>query len=209
MAKLGVQGCGFEHPLAALRAALAPSNAANAGFLRPGALLAIIIITDEDDCSAPPTTDLFQAPRPGESPNFICAREGHLCRGREVSGPELSVALSDCAPRERGKLVPVREIVDFVRQLKSPGGGVAVAGIFGWPEIAGEGRYEVKAGTSGTEVQPVCRSRNGSAVPGLRMKAFLDAFGAAGSVHSICQDDLREPMRRIGAQVRTAVCAEF
>src|SRR5262245_57614282 len=65
LAEVGDQGCGFEHHLAGVRAALgdpmgsvqpAPNNG---GFLRENAFLAVIIIGNEDDCSAPPDTLLF------------------------------------------------------------------------------------------------------------------------------------------------------
>ena len=45
-------GCGFEQQLESILAS--DRNTANGGFNRDGALLAVILITDEDDCS---TTD--------------------------------------------------------------------------------------------------------------------------------------------------------
>ncbi len=49
---LGTAGSGKEQPFRAARLALTDRLAdANAGFLRPGARLAVIIVTDEDDCS--------------------------------------------------------------------------------------------------------------------------------------------------------------
>src|SRR5262249_3915319 len=67
IAALGSNGCGFEHPLAAAARALGGNvggwkggaPAENAGFLRDGALLAVILLTNEDDCSAPVDSDLF------------------------------------------------------------------------------------------------------------------------------------------------------
>ncbi|HVK83257.1 MAG TPA: hypothetical protein VM513_04070, partial [Kofleriaceae bacterium] len=41
MAKVGASGCGFEQPLAAMKAAL-DNHPANAGFLRPDATLAVV-----------------------------------------------------------------------------------------------------------------------------------------------------------------------
>ncbi|MBL4635617.1 MAG: VWA domain-containing protein, partial [Kofleriaceae bacterium] len=52
IAQLGVNGCGFEQPLESMRLALDNTSGQNTGFLRPEAFLAVIIITDEDDCSA-------------------------------------------------------------------------------------------------------------------------------------------------------------
>jgi hypothetical protein len=47
-------GCGFEQPFAAVQAAL--TNPVNTGFLRPDAMLVIVFMTDEDDCSATGST---------------------------------------------------------------------------------------------------------------------------------------------------------
>ena len=45
----GTQGCGFEKQLDATAAAF--TNGGNAGFLRSDALLAVVLVTDEEDCS--------------------------------------------------------------------------------------------------------------------------------------------------------------
>jgi hypothetical protein len=58
IASVGSNGCGFEHQLESVYAALHNSNE-NAGFLRPGAQLVVVFLTNEDDGSAPPTTDVF------------------------------------------------------------------------------------------------------------------------------------------------------
>src|SRR5205814_5432817 len=58
MADVGVIGCGYEHQLQSTRVALYETvTKENAGFLRKDAFLAIILITDEDDCSAETTSD--------------------------------------------------------------------------------------------------------------------------------------------------------
>ena len=53
MAKAGTGGASIEMPLYATELALVDrvKDGTNAGFLRPDALLAVIILTDEDDCS--------------------------------------------------------------------------------------------------------------------------------------------------------------
>jgi hypothetical protein len=52
---VGVNGSPREQPFAAARLALEQSapGGANEGFLRPGARLAIVFVSDEDDCSGP------------------------------------------------------------------------------------------------------------------------------------------------------------
>ena len=54
---VGTHGSGREQPFRAARLALTSRlGDANAGFLRPGARLAIFFLTDEDDCSGDPNT---------------------------------------------------------------------------------------------------------------------------------------------------------
>jgi len=54
IATLGTGGCGFEQQLGAVEKALtvhSAAGAANDGFLRTDALLAILLVTDEEDCT--------------------------------------------------------------------------------------------------------------------------------------------------------------
>jgi hypothetical protein len=54
---VGTRGSGREQPFRAARLALTSRVAdANAGFLRPGARLAVFFLTDEDDCSGDPSS---------------------------------------------------------------------------------------------------------------------------------------------------------
>ena len=68
IALLGDGGCGFEHQFAstavALQKAANPLDPDNGGFLRPNAYLAIVMLTNEDDCSAPSDSTLFD---PGQT----------------------------------------------------------------------------------------------------------------------------------------------
>jgi hypothetical protein len=65
MASVGSAGCGFEHQLESVYAALhddIPENRGTAldpGFLREDALLVVVFLTNEDDASAPPDSDVF------------------------------------------------------------------------------------------------------------------------------------------------------
>lgn len=89
IALLGDTGCDFEHQLASERQALDPALAPpeNAGFLRAYALLAVILVTNEDDCSAPPDSDLFDSNvtnDPLTEPleplqSYRCNEFGHVC----------------------------------------------------------------------------------------------------------------------------------
>ena len=94
MAMLGDQGCGFEAQFEAVYYALAkasdPKDPDNGGFLRDDAILAIVMLTNEDDCSVAPNSLLLDpgvdsATDPtglGALQSYRCNEFGHLCDGQ-------------------------------------------------------------------------------------------------------------------------------
>jgi hypothetical protein len=204
-----VGGCGFEHQLQSARVALQDTTPENKGFLRPNAHLAIVILSDEDDCSAPVDSDLFAQEVPGTEASWRCAREGHVCNGRQPPLSEFSAPLADCRASDTGKLIPVQQIVDSIRALKArPDEQILVSGIFGWPTNPSDAVYRfVRPSVArGIDYAPVCQSpSNGAAMAALRLKAFVEAFGPNGTFSSICQDDFRPTLRSIGEQLALRV----
>ena len=107
---VGVRGCGQEHQLQATRVALIPQtgiNDANRGFLRDNAKLAIVLITDEDDCSASNVNsqndDMFNMQTPGkrdvgDTTSLRCAARGHLCGGQPIPNYDPAVGYTGAAP---------------------------------------------------------------------------------------------------------------
>ena len=90
IAPLGELGCGFEQPFASVKHALDPALAPpeNLGFLRRDAFLAVIMVSNEDDCIASPgvplydtTSNLTIGSTLGPATNFRCNEFGHLCGG--------------------------------------------------------------------------------------------------------------------------------
>ncbi len=214
MAQLGTNGCGYEHQLQSIRAALSSVNPENANFLRPDAYLGIIILTDEDDCSAVANTDFFAKDIPGETRNFRCATEGHVCDGKPITQMDRMTPIGQCAPRtdKQLRLIQVEDIVNHVKGLK---GGrqdrIFVAGIIGKTPYTDDEikanpmrapTYKVKKteGDKGYDLGPVCSTTTGGqAAPGLRIEAFINAFPADFRLlFSICQNELSEPIRKIG-----------
>jgi hypothetical protein len=210
LAKLGTTGCGFEHQLQAVRMALSGFVSGNEGFLRQDAHLAVVYITDEDDCSAPADSSMYQTPAAGQDGSLLCSLVGHVCNGSPPPAEAFSTPLVNCsaAPNGGGKLIPVQTFVDEMSLLRTQSISVSVIG--GWPDdVAGAAYaigYNAVAGRSDLlgEV-PICRSTNGSAVVGLRMKQFADAFGPAGKIISICQDDFSAAMVQVGQLINTTV----
>ena len=116
---------------------------------------------------------------------------------------------SNCsaAPDGGGKLIPVQTFVDEMRLLRTQSVSVSVIG--GWPDDVTTATYAIGYSTYGTKSllssRPICKSSNGSAAVGLRLKQFVDAFGPAGKIISICQDDFSEAMAQVGELINTTV----
>ncbi|MBW2688025.1 MAG: hypothetical protein JRE19_19280, partial [Deltaproteobacteria bacterium] len=112
-------GCGFEQQLESILAS--DRNTANFGFSRDGALLAVILITDEDDCS---TTD----PRVFD----IEARDSNPYKGPLNGTDQLQFNLR--CWEHRDALRNVQEYVSGIAALKSDPSQVVFAAITGIPE---------------------------------------------------------------------------
>ncbi len=211
MVRRGNRGCGYEHPLQAIRVALIPQvglNIENANFLRPNAYLAILLLMDEDDCSAPPgqaSYDFFVSDIKGQAPSLRCNTDGHLCNGRPISlDPSVSTPLSNCGPNPNPRrLIRVEDFIASIKALKRPD-RIFVAGIFGLPQTGKEAAasYSVYANprqVNDLEISPVCSTPGlGLADPGLRLKQFVDGFAPNSSAHSICNEDFTPLMDTIG-----------
>ncbi len=194
---LGTSGCGFEQPLEAMLKALTPSTSpvtfaegaghadgANAGFRRAGAALLVIVLTDEEDCSAL-DADVFNPDSsryPGADLNLRCFHY-----------PEA--------------VHPVRRYVDGLLALEDHPSRVAFASIVGVPvdlAPAPGTPADFDAILSDARMQeypdPEVRSRltpscnvpgRGLAFPPRRfveLSRDLDARGARTTLLSICQE---------------------
>ncbi|HZS40801.1 MAG TPA: hypothetical protein VFF06_28405 [Polyangia bacterium] len=137
-ASVGDVGCGFEHQLESVYRALHDPIPENAGFLRDDALLAVVWLTDEDDCSADPNTDLFDPSPAGVSKygallSYRCTNYGIECDAPGTATGPLSLMpygdsggpLAGCVPATQadgGKLLDVSRYISFFTQPKANGG---------------------------------------------------------------------------------------
>jgi hypothetical protein len=199
---VGRDGCNYEHPLGAIARALDPATVENAGFVRADAHLAIVLLTNEDDCSAPPDSDLFVNAPGGEFTAVFCARMGHLCGGAPPPASPFEAPLSSCTAAEDGPLIPVRSLVEQVRMSKGePDRQLTVVGIFGDPAAYPDARYRFyRSREPVLDMAPICQSSLGEAYPGLRIAAFVDAFGRGGFRESAC-GDFDSILARIGRNI--------
>jgi hypothetical protein len=165
IAQLGSAGCGFVQPLASINRALGTDRvdslgtpqppAPNANFLRTDALLGIVLLTSEDDCSAPTDTTIFSLNGRAQSitnpdgpiARYRCnggPRGGHSCTdpgGNRIVpplNPPSSVGnppvlnLTDCQDNQTGSsaLIPVSQFAADIQRIKvDPDNQILVAAI--------------------------------------------------------------------------------
>ncbi len=87
---LGTLGCGEEHQLQAFEFALVVKNIGNdtqQAMLRPSANLALVFLSDEDDCSAAMNYGMFGdlSDLRGESASLRCVTRSTACDGRNLT----------------------------------------------------------------------------------------------------------------------------
>ncbi|MDY0003025.1 MAG: hypothetical protein RBU30_17120 [Polyangia bacterium] len=206
IAGLGTQGCGFEQPLEAMYKALDSASTANSGFVRENAFLAVVFITDEDDCSAsnPQLYDNSQTDinsQLGPLTSFRCFEFGIQC---DQTGRTLQGLRTNCQPREdAGALLhPVSRYVNFLQQMKDPQMLVVAA-------IAGPvTNQQVTVGLdeySQPEVAFSCSTERGGAVPGVRLRALVDAFNQpedlSWAFSSICSATYTDALQGVADKI--------
>jgi hypothetical protein len=159
-------GCEFEQPLEAMRRALDPN--VNPGFIRPGAMLQVVFLSTEDDCSI--SRGAMLDPNDGTLGPllFRCTSQGVVC---DTDG---FGTLTGCQPREGSDfMVDVSEYQEFLTQLKPDPADVIVSAVAGPRDP-----FEVRD-VGGPVLMPSCQGPGGAAWPAVRLGAMVDAFGGA------------------------------
>lgn len=220
IAKLGVNGCGMEQPLEAMLKALTPSSSGvafagntaghgdslNRSFLRSDAILVVLHVSDEDDCSittAPLAAELFN-PASTVFPEELNVRCG-LSKYQPL--------LHSVAQRYVAQLKALHS--DSYLQART-----IVAGIVGVPTRAGKKvyeKYELDAllksqamqltaravpGTQSQELTPACTSSSGSgsAIPARRFVQLANEMGIS-LVSSVCEDEFSSALGLLAQKV--------
>lgn len=163
IAALGDTGCGFEHQFAAIQRALGVDGlgsppAENQDFFRLDAAFAIVMLTNEDDCSASlgpgpndriplfdTTSNMTMASLLGPPTNFRCNEFGHSCSGAGLDqmppnrtapneNVNASVAYDQCASNDaEGYLLSSLDTANRIKSLKPDSSRMVVASIQGAP----------------------------------------------------------------------------
>jgi len=216
IAAVGETGCGFEHQFASVLRALGADGlglppAENQGFLREDAMLAVVMLTNEDDCSVPPgsglhlfdtNSNLNLTSQLGPPSNFRCNEFGHLCDGARPrrAAPNNDVAATvtynSCVSNDTdGYLLSTTDVATRLKALKPDPSMVAVVSIQGAPSPYIEhwknpSVMDTSCGATSCpwpEITHACTAQDSSfADPGVRTAQLVSQFGANGLLLSIC-----------------------
>lgn len=214
---VGVDGCGFEQPLEAMLKALWPASNSDvkffrgqghgeyehAGFLREDSLLVVVVVSDEDDCSAndPSLFDAVLAEEAGKGLNTVCATspdqlfdvdryvQGLKALREDEDDPIVFVAIAG-VPEELAEAQADVDLSD----------AEAVEAYY--DEVLDADAMQVEVNDYGTEdstddgIHPSCMKPEAmeplgtsKAMPPRRLVQVAKAFGSAGVVGSICAED--------------------
>jgi hypothetical protein len=210
---LGTMGCGFEQPMEAMYKAL-DGNPANNGFIRPDAMLAVIFITDEDDCSAS-TDQLFDNTQTGIDStlgpltSFRCFEFGIVC---DINTRTHEGTRHDCVPREDAAalLHPISRYRDLLYSLKDPG-ELSMAMVAGTTVPSPLSGFEATVGVDDMNqpsLQFSCTTSDSGATPAIRIMSLLEQFmhpediGAYANT-SICSADYTPTLAGLGDYIRS------
>jgi hypothetical protein len=172
-------GCDFPQALEAMRRALDPAT--NPDFLRPGAMLSVVFLTGQDDCSLARGAMLDPGNAALGPPfAFRCTEQGVIC---DPDDPRRPGSHTGCRPRDGSPfMVDVADYQRFLAQLKPDPRDIVVSAVAG-PRTS----FEV-ADVGVPALLPSCRGAGGSAMPAVRIGALVDRFGGA-LVDGCTQDD--------------------
>jgi hypothetical protein len=200
----GTAGLGQEMGLEAMRLALTEPLAStaldampggNAGFLRPNSRLLVVIVTDEDDCSAPDPDSLLLRSTCSITEctaDADCGGQGVYCVPLGAD-PTLSCQVNSCeTPEGRSVLAPTTNYVDFLKNLDDGTGTSrrreAFLAVIGPVDAGGEPER--------------CQSSTDEAFgAGQRYRDAVSEMGERGFIGSICSDDYGDTLRRIAELV--------
>jgi hypothetical protein len=202
-ARVGASGCGFEQHLSAMSRAL--TNPVNTGFLRPQANLAVVILADEDDCSARDAAVFGpESAALGPLQSFRCFRFGVVCDEETNTVGDKNHCRSD---EDSQYIDPVQPYIDELVAIKGDERRVMVGVIAGnTSPTTVEFRAPPGGGGAQAAIGHSCTIdyATGPAVadPAIRLKTFIEGFEGRATFTSVCSPDLSAPLHEIGSTAK-------
>ncbi len=229
----GIAGCGFESHLESMYKALIRTDTDgedNLGFLRDQAILSVVFVTDEADCSYNVAyEDIFTSnkvfwndPDDPTPSSAVCWRAGVECIGVD-SGYDRCDSVNYDSTGEKGVaddkavLHPLSRYTDQLDAIEEQkrefdsGAEVLVAVIAGVRPDGMETPYSKVGGGEFVDnfgIDPGCTSvESGEAVPPVRLREFAKHFqvGEDSNLFSICNDDYSPALAAIADKIRDQI----
>ncbi|MBW2460417.1 MAG: hypothetical protein JRH11_02140 [Deltaproteobacteria bacterium] len=209
VAQVGTTGCGYEQPLEAALKALTPSTSditfldgtghrdgENAGFVRDDAILAVLVITDEDDCSVadPGLFDLESERYPYDpmapSPRCFAYPEALTSTDRYIEGFQ---RFKEGDP----------DSFFFAAITGVPPDMVAEPASIDYDALRADPRMQLRLDPSNPErLAAACDVVGiGYAEPAIRILGVAEGLGDSATVRSICDATFTEALTGITAQL--------
>ncbi|NMC72571.1 MAG: hypothetical protein GYA57_21290 [Myxococcales bacterium] len=203
VATLGTRGCGFEQQIEAARKALvehARPGGVNDGFLRPDSILAVLWVTDEEDCSVADPAILDPSRDDLGHLNLRCYFHSEMLRRVDEMLGELRALRAD--PQDFVVAMIVGVPFEGEDGAVCQGRGDRLTACLGRPIM----EYRVDPASPGT-LLPACTNPSGwgHALPGRRLVEAATLLGKQASVYSICNDDWRPAMQGILDLIQGAI----
>lgn len=202
LTSLGTAGCGFEQHLQSARKAL--TRVDQLAFVRDEALLAVLIVSDEDDCSIE-TNSFFYSPEIqadpmsevniacGENPEYLFPAAGYRQAFVDVKGGNPNAVL-------------FAAVVGVPISSACQGWGDEIQGCLDHEAMQHD--YEIINDPVPGSVfyKPACTRQVGDtevtrAAPARRIVELAAEFGSRGYVFSICNDDWSPAMNELAATI--------
>ncbi len=195
LSDVGQMGCGLEQQLAAgVRGLVQTAALSDRAFPRPDAVLAIVVVSDEEDCSIANAESFFAGPEVGRALNQKCAQRPDLLLSLEALKSSLLAGRSE-------RDVIFSAIVGMPEDL----GGHDPATVLADPRM----QYQYSDANE-LGLVPACeRGESGQAAPGRRYLE-LASLWPDSLVSSICAESFRPAIEalaaRIGGRIR-GICS--
>ncbi|MCX4240818.1 vWA domain-containing protein [Paraliomyxa miuraensis] len=211
----GIDGCGFEQPLESMWKAIRRTETngeSEYGFHRPGALLAVVLVTDEADCSynaahetifLPEGNRVFWSDPDAAAPtSAVCWNAGVTCSGGSCTATNLDEDGNEVPAANADDDAVLQPIHRYADQLQATGAfimginGVNSDGSVTYQESLMDPQFQSDFG-----IGPGCESSAGRAVPPVRAHEIIGAISGPGNEYSICSGDFSIPMEGLAEAI--------
>lgn len=144
IALVGDGGCGVEGQLEGVKRALDGHRDENSGFLRPNSWLAVIYLTDEDDCSVQLTRrsendpNTMDCPTGDQNASFNCYNVDYRCIATDIQCDQpmnMPGKKTNCQERTNTRLEAVDKYFKFLTTLRPNPAKLFVGGIWAVPPV--------------------------------------------------------------------------